>query len=59
MQGMSPLVERAGADEWQRSRIPIVVWLSCEIVIGSDGGTMMLNMIAKSTMIACNLIDPL
>lgn len=59
MQGISPFAERAGVDEWQTSRVPIDAWPSCIIIIGSDGGTTMLSMIAKSTVIACHLISTL
>ena len=56
MQGISLLAERAGVDEWQTSRVPIVACPSCKIVIGNDGGPTMPSAIAKSTMTACHLI---
>jgi len=57
--GISPLENRAGAAEWQTSRVPIDACLSCTKVNDRAGGTALLKAIASDMKVACHFINAL
>jgi hypothetical protein len=48
---MSPFEDKAGVAEWQTSRMPIDARPPSKIANGNEGGTRILNTIARRIMI--------
>lgn len=56
MQGISPLEASAGVAEWQTSSVPSAGCSSWPMTSEKEGGTMMVNARAMSTMTVCHLM---